>query len=220
MPDDNNNPGGMPNTEPPGGVLPAGGQPSAADLLAELKRAREALKAANREAADRRKKLDAYETAEEERKQAAMTELEKLTKAKTDAEERASKVMQEANTRVLKAAFIAEAAKHGAKVPADAYALAQADGAQVSVDDSGNPVGVAEAVKALVDAGRLVLSGRPSAPGLDGGAGGGNRPAPTIQLTDAQKYLAYVSGMTEEQYIVELKRGQESEKIRSQPDMG
>lgn len=212
MPDDNN---------PQDGAIPVSGkqEPTAAELMAELERAREALKSANKEAADRRKKLDAYEKAEEERKSAEMTELEKAQKAKEQAEQKAAAALKTANDRILKAEFIAEASKAGVKNPADAYALATADGMPFSVDDDGKAAGVAEAVKALVDAGRLVVV-QGGAPSLNGGAGTPNRPERTIQLTPMQKQLAQISGMTEQQYIDYLKKGQEAEQIRSAPDMG
>ena len=49
-------------------------------LKAELETLRKALKEANREAADRRKKLDAIEEAENKRKEAELTEAQKLKK--------------------------------------------------------------------------------------------------------------------------------------------
>lgn len=53
---------------------------------AEHKKVLEALKAANRESADRRKKLEAYEKAEQERKEAEMSELEKAQKRAAELE--------------------------------------------------------------------------------------------------------------------------------------
>ncbi len=134
-------------------------------------------------------------------KKAQLSETEKAKQDKEAADNRAAQAIKTANERLLKAAFIAEAAKHGAKIPADAYALAIADGAQVSVGEDGNATGVEEAVKALVEAGRLPLTGRVAAPGLDGGAGGQSRPERTVVLSDEQKRLAQYAGMTEEQYI-------------------
>lgn len=52
--------------------------PNPAELQAELERTRAALKAANAEAADRRRKLADMETAEKQRQQAAMSEGERL----------------------------------------------------------------------------------------------------------------------------------------------
>lgn len=146
---------------------------------------------------DLKAKATKFDSIEQER----LTAEQKAQQAKDAADARAEAAIKTANERLLKAAFIAEAAKHGAKIPADAYALAIADGAQVSIDDKGDVVGVADAVKALVDAGRLVLGARPGAPGLDAGAGGQQRPERTIVLTDEQKRMAQYAGMTEEQYI-------------------
>lgn len=141
---------------------------------------------------------------------------EKAKQDKEAADRRAADAIKTANERLLQAAFIAAASAAGVKNPRDAYALAIADGAQVSIDDKGEAVGVAEAVKTLLDAGRLVLGSRPGAPGLDAGAGGQTRPEKQIVLTDEQKYFAKVSGMTEEQYIKYLTAP--SEPIR--PDTG
>ncbi len=71
--------------EPKVGVTPepqAPEQPKASETPAaidpaEFAKVQAALKEANREAAERRKKLDAYEKAEAERKQAEMTEVER-----------------------------------------------------------------------------------------------------------------------------------------------
>jgi hypothetical protein len=158
---------------------------------------------------DKAAKFDEAETAR-------LSDAEKAKKDKEAADARADAAIKTANERLLKAAFIAEAAKSGAKIPADAYALAIADGAQVSIDKDGNAIGVTEAVKALVDAGRLPMSGRPGAPGLDAGAGGQERPGRAVILTDEQKYFAKVSGMTEEQYITYLT----AKPVRDVPDAG
>jgi hypothetical protein len=192
-------PGEMPETQ--GDTAPDG---AGSGDAGELERMRAALKKANREAAENRKKLEGFEKAEDERKLASASDLEKAQMAAKKAADSAEQAIKTANERMLKAAFIAEASKHGAKSPADAYALAIADGAQVGIGEDGNATGVAEAVKALVDAGRLPLTGRPGAPGLDGGAGGQIRPGKTITLTDEQKRMALHGGMTEEQYITYL----------------
>lgn len=145
-----------------------------------------------------------------------LSELEKANQAKADADKRASEALGKANDRLLRAAFIAEASKLGVKNPADAYALALADGAQTSIDEAGNAVGVEAAVKTLVEGGRLVLAVRSGSPGLDGGAGGQQRPAKTITLTDEQKRMAQYAGMTEEQYIQYLTM----QPVRETPDAG
>jgi len=186
--------------------------------IAELTRHQKEL---NNENAERRRKLDAYEKAEDERKQAAMSELEKERDRAQKAEQARDEALRVANDRVIRASVIAEAAKHGVTHPEDAYALLNLTG--IAVKDDGNVEGVAEAVKAIVEAGRLPMSGRPGAPSLDGGAGGTQQPQRSITLTDNQKYLAKVSGMTEEKYIEYLLKAGEAEASRSAglvPDMG
>ena len=59
-----------------------------ANLAAELEQARAALKLANREAAERRKKLEAYEKAEQDKAAAEMTEAQKLAKQLEEATNR------------------------------------------------------------------------------------------------------------------------------------
>jgi multidrug efflux pump subunit AcrB len=79
-------PGEMPTTDPAGEMpaeqpsteTPAGESLDA--IKAELEQARKALKDANREAADRRKKLEAFEQAEKQRKDAELSEMERLQK--------------------------------------------------------------------------------------------------------------------------------------------
>jgi hypothetical protein len=199
-------------TTPP--TAPANGNTVTVEALlaqiAELQRHRKEL---NDENAARRRKLDAYEKAEEERKQAAMSELEKERDKAQNAEKARDEALRVANDRVIRASVIAEAAKHGVTHPEDAYALLDLNG--ISVKDDGNVEGVAEAVRAIVEAGRLPTSGRPGAPSLDGGAGGTQQPQHTIALSDTQKYYAKVSGMTEQQYIEYLQKASEAEANRS-----
>lgn len=60
---------------------PAAQTPSPVEMAAELERTKIALKAANKEAAERRKRLEELETAETKRKDSEMSELDKLKKA-------------------------------------------------------------------------------------------------------------------------------------------
>jgi len=186
--------------------------------IAELTRHQKEL---NNENAERRRKLDAYEKAEDERKQAAMSELEKERDRAQKAEQARDEALRVANDRVIRASVIAEAAKHGVTHPEDAYALLNLTG--IAVKDDGNVEGVAEAVKAIVEAGRLPTSGRPGAPSLDGGAGGTQQPQRSVTLTDTQKYYAKVSDMTEQQYIDAMIKASDAEANRSLgtlPDLG
>ena len=107
---------------------------------------------------------------------------------------------KQARETTIRSAFVAAAAQANATNPADAYALAMADGATIEVED-GRVSGVDEAVKALVDAGRLPTK-RAAAPNLDGGAGSGQRPADVKanNLTDEELRIARGLGITPEQY--------------------
>jgi len=168
-------------------------------LQAELEKTRKALKETNREAAERRKKLEAYEKAESERQQAEMTELDRMRAEKDAADKRAEAAEARATQTLIRSAFIAEAAKQGATHPADVYALADTSGVEVGED--GTVAGVTEAVKALVDAGRIPLAGKAPAPKLDGGAGGVERPgANDTKLTPMELDLAKKLGISAEKY--------------------
>lgn len=132
---------------------------------------------------------------------AQKSEAEKMAEKVKQLEAERDKALSTANMRLLQAAFVAEAAQAGAMHPKDAYALAVADGLQVSVDDKGDVVGVAEAVKALLEAGRLPLKGKLQAPGLDGGAGGGKRAADSEpDLTTEEMETALKMGLSPEDY--------------------
>lgn len=131
--------------------------------------------------------------------EAQLSELEKAKKQAQEAKEAGDRALAQANDRLIRAAFVAEAAKAGAAHPDDVYHLA--DLAGVSIGDDGTVTGVAEAVKTLVDGGRLVMSGRPQAPGLDGGAGSGQRASEKpVPLSPEQLAVARKMGLTPEQY--------------------
>lgn len=177
--------------------------PDAQQLVTELQQAREALKAANREAAQRRIKLDEYEKAEQTRKESELSEMDKLNRRLAEAEQQRQQALQTANDRLIKAAFVAEAAKHGVEYPEDAFLLA--DKSNVAVDDSGNVTGVAETVKTLVDGKRLPLRNRAVA-SLDAGAGstgGGQR---STALNEAELAIARRLGIKPEDYAANKRR--------------
>ena len=129
---------------------------------------------------------------------AQKSELERAQQAKEQAEATAKAAMEMANQRLVRAAFIAAAAQAGAAHPEDAFALA--DRAGVTVADDGTIEGVDVAVQTLVDAGRLVMSGKPTAPSTDAGAGGGTRTAGTVQLTPEQLEIARKMGISPDEY--------------------
>ena len=133
--------------------------------------------------------------AELERSQ--MDELERLKVEMAEADQARQRAQAEARTTLIRAAFVAEAAKAGVRFPEDAYDLADKAGV---AEDGGKIVGVTEAVRSLVEAGRLPLQGKPKAPGLDAGAGGGDRGDTKPLLTGEELVMAQRLGLSPEQY--------------------
>lgn len=156
------------------------------------------LHAANGESAGRRKKLEELEAEKAKREQDEMSELERERKARETAEADAAKARAEAKELLLKAAFVSEAAKAGVSHPEDVFVLA--DRSAVTIGDDGKIEGVAEAVKALVDSGRVPLAGKKPAPKLDGGAGGGDRSQGNLSLTPEELEMAKAMGVKPEAY--------------------
>lgn len=179
-------------------TLSEGTAQTAEQMAAELERTRTALKAANREAAERRKRLEDLEQAEAKRKEAEMTELQRLQKQAVDAEAARDAAIQNANATLIRAAFIAEAAKLGALHPDDAYALADKTGVTLA---DGLVTGAAEAVKALIEAKRLPVGSQLQAPNLNAGAGGGQRPDAVPQATPEEVAEARKLGIKIEDYM-------------------
>ena len=144
---------------------------------------------------------DALKTASEELatlKAAQMSELEQAQALVATLTAERDAANQLAQDRLIRSAFVAEAAKAGAAHPDDAFALADLSG--VAIDDNGQVSGASAAVAALIEGNRLVLSSRPQAPGLDGGAGGGDRPAGKVKLTAAEEKVAHNMGLSSEAY--------------------
>ena len=173
------------------------------ELAAKLQQARDALKVANFEAAQRRFKLDEYEKAEKDRADAQLSEMDKLNKRLAEAETARQQALQTANDRLIKAAFVAEAAKHNIEYPEDAFLLA--DKTNVAVDESGNVSGVAETVKTLVDGKRLPLRNRAVA-SLDAGAGSTSNGQRFTALNEAELAIARRLGIKPDEYAANKRR--------------
>jgi hypothetical protein len=156
---------------------------------------------------DKATKWAAYEEAQ---KTEAQKQQELLTKLQLERDN----ALQVANDRLIRAAFLAESAKLGVLHPGDVYALA--DLAGVAIDERGIVQGATEAVKAVVDAGRVPLQAQTIAgtarqqPGkLDGGAGTGNkRTDATATLTDEELAIAQRLGINPEKYLARRKEVQ------------
>ncbi len=127
------------------------------------------------------------------------TELEKAHSRTAAVEAERDKALETGRTQALQASVMSAAALAGAAHPGDAFALV--DLAGLSIGDDGKVTGATEAVKVLVEAGRLVISGKPHAPGLDGGAGAGDRPGDKKLVLSAEELQAAEKmGVTAEQY--------------------
>lgn len=154
--------GAMPAQESTAPAGPAG------DVGAELERLRAALKTANREAQERRQKLDAYEKAEQQRQESALSEAEKLQKRIADAEARATAAEERARATLMRSAVQVAAVQMRFHDPADAIALADLSG--VEIDGDGNVVGVEGALKALAKAKPHLLRQETPPPNINGQA--------------------------------------------------
>jgi phage I-like protein len=141
-------------------------------------------------------KADKWVEIEEQQKSEQQRMAERLAKL----QEERDIALQTSQQRLIKAAFVAEAAKAGVAHPGDVYALA--DLAAVSMGDDGEVRGVAEAVKAIVEAGRVpLITGKPQPGRLDGGAGAAARPSEReAPLSDEEVAYARKLGLSAEQY--------------------
>jgi multidrug efflux pump subunit AcrA (membrane-fusion protein) len=126
-----------------GGETPpsdGGGTPDIATLQADLAKAQDALKKANAEAADRRKKLQAYEQAQAQRDAAQMSEAEKAQQAADQVK------ALEAELRKTRADFaIATAAAKASIDPELAARLVD-----VEFDEAGKPLNIEAALTAAL----------------------------------------------------------------------
>jgi ATP-dependent Clp protease ATP-binding subunit ClpA len=165
----------MPTTPAP--EIDAGSVTDAA-LKAEVESMRKALAAANREAADRRKKLDAYEQAEAARKEAEMSEVEKAVKRANDLQAQLDAERQARRDGALRSAVTVAAIGAGFHNPDDAWAFLPAGA--VSLDEGEKAQGVEDALKELVKARPYLIKGQatPTTPSgtPDGAAKGAGKP--------------------------------------------
>lgn len=187
---DEQKPGEMP-TQPPAGETPTGQSttPPPDELAAKLADAEKRIRELNRESADRRKKLEAFEQAEAERKSAEMTEAQKLQARLDKLEAEKTAAIGKANAALVRAAVIAKASPrfHDAE---DVY-MALKD--KLTPNDAGEVEGLDEALAELEKAKpHWVKSDKPAAPKLAATAPGQNATAPGE--TDAERRARIYGG--------------------------
>lgn len=123
------------------------GEMSAEQLKAELERTRTALKAANKEAGDRRKRLDEIEAADAKRKEQELSDAQKAAKRAEEAEAKATQLEAQYRATTIRHAVEMAAAKLNFADPDDAYKLS--DLSAITIGDDGKVDGVDAALKAL-----------------------------------------------------------------------
>jgi hypothetical protein len=164
-----------------GGTTSDGGAMSPEQLQAELERTRAALKTANKEAADRRKKLEEIESNEAKRKESELTEVQKAAKRAEVAESDLKTVKERYRTNAIRNEIKLYAQNAGFVDTEDAIALA--DLSSVDFDETSDKVsGAKEAIDALAKAKPHLLKTpeRPAAPNINS-TGGGPRPPITSE---------------------------------------
>ena len=145
------------------------GTQTADELKAELERVRKALKDANKEAADRRKKLEAYEAKEKEDAEKELSESQRLQKKLDEAEAARVALENKLRTSTINSAALAKASELGFDNPADALALT--DLSPVEIADDGTVTGFEKALEALAKSGRLKMKS-PAGAGIGTPRGG------------------------------------------------
>lgn len=144
-------------------------------LQQDLAEAKKHIKELNRESTDRRKKLEALEKTESERKAAELSETDKLKAQVEQATKDREQALAKANERVIRSEVIAKAAALNFNDPTDAFALV--DKSKFKVDEeSGEVEGVEDALKMLAKAKPYMLKNKtptlgPTNPGGQNGQG-------------------------------------------------
>ena len=173
-----------------------GGAMSPEQLQAELERTRAALKTANKEAAERRRKLDEVEANEAKRKESELTEVQKAAKRAEVAESDLKTVKERYRTNAIRNEIKLYAQNAGFVDTNDAIALVDMSG--VDFDEATDKVsGAKEAIDALAKAKPHLLKApeRPQAPNINSTGGGAKPPITPDQLIQNKRqsgdYVAF-----------------------------
>jgi len=124
---------------------------------------------------------------------------QRLARERQSLTEQYAEAALDAQVKLLEAAVIAEAGKARAKQPRDAWMLI--DQSSLTVGEDGAITGAEDAVKALIDAGRLPTLDKPLAPSTDAGAGSGQKPDPNAVATEEQIEMARKMGVSVDDYM-------------------
>lgn len=148
---------------------------TAEQLQERIKNMESALKKANKEAEDRRKKLDAFELKEQEAAAAKLSETEKMQAKIAELEKQKNESVKLANERLVKAAVLSSSINF---IDADA-AYALLDKSKIEIDENGTVKGVQEALDELGKAKPALLKAKTN-PALNvTNPGAKNNAAPT-----------------------------------------
>lgn len=163
-------------------------QPTPDELTAELEKVRRELRRANRESASRRKRLEELEAAEEERKQTAMTDLDRAKQEAEDWKKKYEGLAGSLNALRRQTAFYEAVDGLGlafanAQARKDAYVLA--DFSEVDVAEDGTVEGVEAVVKALQRS-RPYLFSKPAGRNINASDTGGEK-GPGIDEDEIKK---------------------------------
>jgi uncharacterized membrane protein YqiK len=168
-----------------GGTTSDGGAMSPEQLQAELERTRAALKTANREAAERRRKLDEVEANEAKRKESELTEVQRAAKRAEEAEASLKATKDRYRQNAIRNEIKLYAQNAGFVDIADAIALADMSG--VDFDEANDKViGAKEAIDALAKAKPHLLKApdKPQAPNINSFGGGTKPPVTSEQIVN------------------------------------
>ena len=165
----------------------AEGETPAAEMGSEVEQLRVALRRANAEAAERRRKLLQYEEADRQRAEAELSEVERANNRLAEAQARADEMENRMRGVLVRHAVEMAAVTMRFHDPADAFALA--DLSDVQIDDGGNVAGVESALKALAKVKpHLIRGAEPGTPpDINSNAGGRQRTQTPAEMASQRR---------------------------------
>ena len=172
-----------------------GGAMSPEQVQAELERTRAALKTANKEAAERRKRLEEIEANEAKRKESELTEVQRAAQRADNAEASLKQVKDRYRTNAIRNEIKLYAQNAGFVDTQDAIALV--DMSSVDFDEANDKVtGAKEAIDALAKAKpHLLKAEKPQAPNINSFGGGAKPPITNEQIIQNKRlsgeYVAF-----------------------------